>query len=93
MSIKTNLAVDFVLGIGATAITAGLLAPTVIEKLNENQESKVRRICNVVGVYTGCVALGWTIGTLSATNTNQIVFTETAKDILRGCEEAAKAAV
>lgn len=93
MSIKTNLMVDFVLGIGTTAIAVGALAPTVIEKLNENVESRARRITNVVGVYAGCMALGWTVGTLSATNANQIIFTEVSKEILKGCEEAAKAAI
>lgn len=93
MSIKTNLMVDFVLGIGLTTIAAGALAPTVIEKLNENVESRARRITNVVGVYAGCMALGWTVGTLSATNANQIIFTEVSKEILKGCEEAAKAAI
>jgi len=93
MSIKTNLMVDFVLGIGTTVIAVGALAPTVIEKLNENVESRARRITNVVGVYAGCMALGWTVGTLSATNANQIIFTEVSKEILKGCEEAAKAAI
>ena len=93
MSIKTNLMVNFVLGIGTTAIAAGALTPTVIEKLNENVESRARRITNVVGVYAGCMALGWTVGTLSATNANQIIFTEVSKEILKGCEEAAKAAI
>ena len=93
MSIKTNLMVDFVLGIGTTAIAMGALAPTVIEKLNENVESRARRITNVVGVYAGCVALSWTVGTLSATNANQIIFMEVSKEILKGCEEAAKAAI
>ena len=93
MNIKTEMAVNFVLGIGTTAIAAGLLAPTVIDKLNENEESKVRRIGNVVGVYAGCMAVGWTVGTLLAVNVNQILFTEVAKEILIGFEEAAKAAI
>lgn len=85
MSIKTNLMVNFVLGIGTTAIAGAALAPTVIEKLNENVESRARRITNVVGVYAGCMALGWTVGTLFATNANQIIFTEVSEEILKGC--------
>lgn len=93
MNMKTEMVVNFVLGIGTTAIAAGALAPTVIDKLNENVESRARRITNVVGVYAGCMALGWTVGTLYATNANQIIFTEVSKEILKGCEEAAKAAI
>lgn len=93
MSIKTKLMVEFVLGIGTTAIAAGALAPTVIEKLNENVESRARRITNAVGVYAGCMALGWTVGTLSATNANQIIFTEVSKELLKGFKEAANAAI
>lgn len=82
MNMKSEMAVNCVLGIGTTAIAAGLLAPTIIEKLNENEESKVKRIGNIVGVYAGCMAVGWAVGTLLAVNENQIQFAEIAKDIL-----------
>lgn len=88
MNVKTEMAVGCVLGIGTTAIAAGLLAPTVIDKLNENEESKVRRICNIVGVYTGCLAVGSIVVTLLAVNENQILFTETTKEMLKGLEAA-----
>ena len=91
MNIKTGLIADIIVVGGAAVIAAGCLGPTIIEKLNENEESKMKRIRNIVGVYAGCFTLGCTIGTLSETNHNQIIFTETSKEILKSCEEAAKA--
>ena len=93
MNIKKQLLTDFAFGAIAGMVVGGCLAPTVLEKLNEDVTSKPQKILNTVGYYAGCALLGWSIGELWSINANQVIFTETAKEILKGCEEAAKAVI
>lgn len=60
----------------ATGLTAGALAPTIIEKLNENETSKFKKVMNVIGVAAGCFATGYLIAAIIDTNENQMRFVE-----------------
>lgn len=93
MNIKKQLLTDLAFGAIAGMAVGGCLAPTVLEKLNEDVTSKPQKILNTVGYYAGCALLGWSVGELWSINANQVIFTETAKEILKGCEEAAKAVI
>lgn len=93
MNIEKQLLTDLAFGAIAGMVVGGCLAPTVLEKLNEDVTSKPQKILNTVGYYAGCALLGWSVGELWSINANQVIFTETAKEILKGCEEAAKAVI
>jgi len=93
MSMKSKLISELAFGTIAGIAVGGCLAPTIIEKLNEGVDNKPQKVLNVVGYYASCALLGWGIGELWSINANQIIFTEISKEILKGCEEAAKAAI
>lgn len=93
MSMKSKLISKLAFGTIAGCVAGGCLAPTILEKLNEGVEWKPQRILNTVGYYAACATLGWGIGELWSINANQIIFTEVSKEILKGFEEAAKAAI
>lgn len=67
-----------VIGGVSTAIAAGTIGAAVLEKLNENEESKFKRVRNTVGYYAACFAVGYALGTIIETNENQIRFVEAA---------------
>ena len=67
---------SMVVGIGVTAVAAGLMGTAVLDKLNENEESKFKRVRNTIGFYVGLFAVGYTLGTIFETNENQIRFVE-----------------
>ena len=48
----------------------------MLKKLNENEESKFKRVRNAVGFYAACFAAGFAMGTIIETNENQIRFVE-----------------
>ena len=67
---------SMVVGIGVTAVAAGLMGTAVLDKLNENEESTFKRVRNTIGYFASCCAIGFVVGTIIETNENQIRFVE-----------------
>ena len=65
-----------VIGVGSATIAAATIGAATLEKLNENEESKFKRVRNTIGFYAGLFAVGYTLGTIFETNENQIRFVE-----------------
>lgn len=72
---------SMIMGVGATAVAAATIGAAMLEKLNENEESKFKRVRNAVGFYAACFAAGFTMGTIIETNENQIRFVEAIQEI------------
>ena len=65
-----------VIGVGSATIAAATIGTAVLEKLNENEESKFKRVRNTIGFCAAVFATGYTLTTIFETNENQIRFVE-----------------
>jgi predicted small secreted protein len=78
--------IGLTVGTITTVLTAGALAPVIIEKLNEDETSKFKRIKNAVGVFAGCFLAGYMVGTIIRVEENQIRFVESVTKAVKKIE-------
>lgn len=57
---------------GLTLLAGALAAPGIIKKINENEDSRLKKIRNGVGVGLGVLALGFIAGSIAAGRSDQI---------------------
>ena len=63
---------SMIMGVGTTTVAAVIIGTAVLEKLNENEKSKFKRVKNTVGFYAMCYAVGFALGTIIEIDENQI---------------------